>query len=92
MKIIESLRRPEVSIAPDKTIHAAAVLMEQAAVGALAVIDGQRLIGIVTDRDMVRRVVALRVPDDARIDSVMSSPRRGGTRPKEIRPKERETR
>jgi CBS domain-containing protein len=74
MKIIESLRRPKVVIAPDHTIHAAAVMMEQAGVGALAVVEGTRLIGIVTDRDLVRRAIALRVPDDARIDSVMSSP------------------
>lgn len=74
MKIIESLRRPKVMIAPDQTIYAAAVLMEQTGVGALAVVDGQRLVGIVTDRDLVRRAIARRTPDDARIDSVMSSP------------------
>ena len=74
MKIIDSLRRPKAMIASDETIHAAAVLMEQAGVGALAVVDGPHLIGIVTDRDLVRRAIALRVPDDARIDSVMSSP------------------
>ena len=74
MKVIESLRRPKVMIAPDQTIYAAAVLMEQTGVGALAVVDGQRLVGIVTDRDLVRRAIARRTPDDARIDSVMSSP------------------
>lgn len=74
MKIIESVRRPKVIVAPDETIHTAAVLMEKTGVGALAVVDGQRLIGIVTDRDLVRRAIARRTPDDARIDSVMSSP------------------
>ena len=74
MKIIESLRRPKVVVAPDQTIHDAAVMMEQAGVGALAIVDGSRLVGIVTDRDLVRRAMVARMPDDARIDSVMSSP------------------
>jgi CBS domain-containing protein len=68
MKIIESVRRPKVIVAPDESIHTAAVLMEKTGVGALAVVDGQRLVGIVTDRDLVRRAIAQRTPDDARID------------------------
>ena len=31
------------------------MVMEQAGVGSLAVIDGDELVGIVTDRDLVRR-------------------------------------
>lgn len=33
MKIIESVRRPKVIIAPDETIRAAAVLMEETGIG-----------------------------------------------------------
>lgn len=50
-------------------------LMEQAGVGSLAVVDADgRLVGIVTDRDLVRRVMARGLPPDARIDGVMSTP------------------
>ena len=48
--------------------------MEQAGIGSLAVLDDNRLVGIVTDRDFVRRVLACDLPADVRVDSVMSSP------------------
>ena len=58
MKIIETMHRPPVSITPDATITAAAVEMERAGVGALGVVDAGALVGIVTDRDLVRRALA----------------------------------
>ena len=36
--------------------------------------DGDDLVGVVTDRDLVRRGVAMGLPLDARVDAVMSSP------------------
>lgn len=73
MKTIEALHRSGVAVSPDTTIRAAAGLMEHAGVGSLAVVDGERLRGIVTDRDIVRRAVARGIPADARIDSVMTT-------------------
>jgi CBS domain-containing protein len=49
-------------------------MMDRVGVGALAVVDEDRLIGLVTDRDLVRRGLARDVPADARVDSVMSMP------------------
>jgi CBS domain-containing protein len=74
MRNVEALRRSGVGIAPDRPISEAAMIMEQAGVGSLAIIDGRKLIGIVTDRDLVRRGLALRLPHDARVDAVMSTP------------------
>jgi len=74
MRTIEMLHRSGVGVAPSRTIRDAAAIMEQAGVGSLAVVDGERLVGIVTDRDIVRRAVARAVPDDARVDSVMTTP------------------
>jgi len=48
--------------------------MEEAGVGSLAIIEGDRLVGIVTDRDLVRRGLARGLPADARVDGVMSAP------------------
>ena len=74
MQTIDALRRSAVAIRPDQTIREAAVLMDQAGVGSLAVIEGSRLVGIVTDRDLVRRGLARDLASDARVDGVMSSP------------------
>ena len=74
MRTIDSLHRSGVGIGPERTIRDAAGLMEQAGVGSLAVVDGDRLIGLVTDRDLVRRVLARGLAPDARIDSVMTTP------------------
>jgi CBS domain-containing protein len=74
MRSIEAVRRSGVGIEPERTIHEAAVLMEHAGVGALAIVDGDALVGIVTDRDLVRRGVAKALSPDARVDGVMSSP------------------
>lgn len=73
MKASEAIRKEVVSVAPDATLADAAELMDRANVGALLVMDGRRLAGIVTDRDIVRRGVARQLPPDARIDAVMTN-------------------
>jgi CBS domain-containing protein len=74
MRTIEALRRSGVGVGPERTIRDAAVIMEQSGIGSLAVIDDGQLVGVVTDRDLVRRALARDLPADARVDSVMSTP------------------
>lgn len=74
MRTIEAVRRSGIALAPDASIRAAAEVMEQAGVGALAVVDGDTLVGLVTDRDLVRRAMAAGLGYDARVDAVMSAP------------------
>lgn len=74
MRTIDAIRRSGVAVRPDQTLRAAAEIMEQSGVGSLAIVDGDRLVGIVTDRDLVRRGLARGLPPDARVDGVMSSP------------------
>ena len=74
MRTIDGVRRSGIGIGPERTTHEAAVIMEQTGVGSLAVIDGERLVGIVTDRDLVRRGLASGQPADARVDAVMTAP------------------
>jgi signal-transduction protein with cAMP-binding, CBS, and nucleotidyltransferase domain len=74
MRSHDRLRRSAVAIAPERTIQQVAELMDAAGVGAVAVIDDDQLMGIVTDRDLVRRALARGFEPDARVDSVMSSP------------------
>jgi CBS domain-containing protein len=58
MKVSHILtKNPEV-ISPEATICEAARMMRQFDIGMLPVCDGQRLVGSVTDRDLVIRAVA----------------------------------
>ncbi|MDZ7676095.1 MAG: CBS domain-containing protein [Acidimicrobiales bacterium] len=74
MRVRDGLRRNGVTIEGDETVHRAAVLMEEAGVGSLVVLDHEAVVGVVTDRDLVRRAMAKSLAPDARIDGVMSSP------------------
>lgn len=74
MRTINATRRSGVSIGPEGTIREAAALMDSFGVGALAVVDGDQLVGIVTDRDLVRRALARGVAIDGRVDGVMTAP------------------
>ena len=74
MRAIDAMHRSGLAVGPECTINNAAGVMERAGVGALAVIDGDELVGIVTDRDLVRRALAKAMAPDARVDAVMTTP------------------
>ena len=74
MHVLQRLQQPGIEVAPDCTIQQAAVIMNDAGVGTVAVVDGDLLLGIATDRDIVRRAVARGLPLDGRVDGVMSFP------------------
>jgi CBS domain-containing protein len=56
------------------TVLEAAKLMHQQDVGDLVVMDGVVAKGIVTERDLVRRVMAQKKPLDTKVSEVMSDP------------------
>ena len=74
MRAIDVIHRSGVAIGPDRTIRDAAAVMEQSGIGMLAIVDQQQLLGVVTDRDLVRRALARGLPFDTRVDGVMTSP------------------
>jgi CBS domain-containing protein len=72
--IADVMTREVQSIAPSESIQRAAQLMDELNVGALPVCEGQKLIGIVTDRDItVRATSAGQMPEDATVETVMST-------------------
>ena len=71
--ISDVMTRDVQSVSPQETIRRAAEMMDQLNVGSLPVCDGEKLIGIVTDRDItVRATAAGRAPDEARVQDVMT--------------------
>ena len=62
------------SISPDATVLDAVKLMAEKSVGALLVMDGERLAGIVTERDYARKVILKgRASDDTPVRDIMTS-------------------
>jgi len=72
VKVKEVIRKLPETIEVDRSIAEAAQQMDQAAVGALVVVDQGQPVGIVTDRDLVVRGLARHVAPSGRIDGVMS--------------------
>ena len=55
--LLDSKGRHIISIAPDASVFDAIKLMADKAVGSLIVMDGDRLCGIITERDYARKVI-----------------------------------
>ncbi len=72
MKISEVMTRDVQVARPDDTIQSVAQTMAQSDVGAVPVCDGQKLQGMVTDRDITIRAVAQGLGSDAPIRQVMT--------------------
>ena len=75
MRVAEIMSREVEFIAPDASVQQAAELMGELEVGALPVGDAANLHGVVTDRDILYRVVAAgRDPVTTRVGEVTSHP------------------
>ena len=72
MNVSDLAVRAPVVIGCDATVADTAALMTGAGVGCVIVVDGDRPVGMVTDRDIVTRGVATNYPTDGRIDGLMT--------------------
>ncbi|HBZ07443.1 MAG TPA: CBS domain-containing protein [Massilia sp.] len=62
------------TISPQETVQRAAQMMDELNVGAIPVLDGGKLVGMITDRDItVRSVAAGQAPGSTRVGDVMST-------------------
>jgi CBS domain-containing protein len=74
MQIREIMTREVDVIRPDASVRDAALKMKELDVGAIPVCDGQKLAGLVTDRDITVRAVAEgRDPSEVQVAEVMSA-------------------
>ncbi len=77
--IIRSIReviagRKLQDVAPDVTVRTACTALVDADGGALAVMDGDRLVGVLCEQDVIRKCIAGgRRTDETRVDQIMTS-------------------
>lgn len=72
MKIRDVMTRDVRTVTPESTIREAARIMADADVGVLPVSAGDRLAGMVTDRDLAVRAIAVGKGPDSTVGDVMS--------------------
>ena len=73
MKINEVMTRDVQTVTPDQTAREAAAFMLRADAGSIPVTDGDRLIGMITDRDIAVRGVAQGHGPDTPVRELMTS-------------------
>jgi CBS domain-containing protein len=73
MKVSEVMTRDVQTIRPDQPVQQAASFMLSADAGSIPVTDGERLIGMITDRDIAVRGVAEGKGPDCTVRDLMSS-------------------
>lgn len=75
MHEVEHYHREVATVSPDATARALADRMKEEGIGSLVVVEGDRPVGIVTDRDLLRGViVARRDAETATARDIMSQP------------------
>src|SRR3954465_6134439 len=72
MKVSEAMTRDVVLVHPDQPISEAAAIMEDCDIGSLPIGDGDKLVGMITDRDIAVRAVAKGMSPETPVREVMS--------------------
>jgi CBS domain-containing protein len=73
MQAKDASRKMPVTVPADRSVAEVAKLMDEVAVGAVVIVDDEKPVGIVTDRDLAVRALARKLPPDSRVDAVMST-------------------
>ena len=74
MKVKDIMTQDPATLGPDATLGESAMLMKQEDCGSIPIVEDGRLVGIVTDRDIVVRAIAVgKDPKKTRISEVMSA-------------------
>ena len=75
-KVSDAMTSTIISTSPESSIRDAACLMKEHRISALLILQEEKLVGILTDRDLRSRVLAKGVPDTEKVEVVMTkSPR-----------------
>ena len=56
-KLLDSIGRDVDTVSPDETVYDALALMAKKEIGALVVLENEKLVGIISERDYARKVI-----------------------------------
>ena len=74
VKVESIMRKPPVTSSPADSVSFIAEKMRSFNIGAVIIMSGDSPTGIVTERDIVEKVVGRRNPDKTRAEEIMSTP------------------
>lgn len=73
-QILQGKTRGIISITPDATVYDALKLMAEKDIGALLVMEADKVVGVISERDYARKVTLFgKVPEKIRVREIMSS-------------------
>lgn len=70
----DMMKKNVISIDSSMTVNDAAKMMDDASIGAIVVLENGIAVGIITERDLVRRIIAKEKPLSTNVKVAMSSP------------------
>ena len=75
MQTIQDVMTRDVQrISPEDSVRKAAQMMNEFNIGSIPVVDGEKLVGMITDRDItIRSTAAGKAPESTRVGDVMST-------------------
>ena len=72
---VKDIMNPNVvSLGPDSTLKEASELMDKQKIGSIVIMDNEKPVGIITERDYATRVMLKPYSADSKVSEVMSSP------------------
>ena len=75
IRIVDFMKQEPIIVDPDITISDAAKIMSRKSIGSLILVQDEKPYGIVTERDLVRRVIAAdKDPSNVKVSEVCSKP------------------
>jgi signal-transduction protein with cAMP-binding, CBS, and nucleotidyltransferase domain len=74
MPKVKDIMKPVINIGPTCTVLEAANLMKESDRGSLLILEDKITTGIITERDLVTRIIAKNLPGTTPVSRVMSSP------------------
>ncbi len=72
--VVEIMKRDVAIVQKDVSVSEASQVMTSRDISSIVVLDGDRVVGILTERDIINRVITLQKSTETRVEEVMSSP------------------